>query len=102
LTPLKYSAEDLGFDRSEVSVNAMEVVQKLQQKGYQSYLVGGCVRDMILGLHPKDFDVTTDARPEQVKSLFGRSRIIGRRFKIGHVTFGRSRHTESEIIEVAT
>jgi poly(A) polymerase len=102
LTPLKYSAEDLGFDRSEVSVNAMEVVQKLQQKGYQSYLVGGCVRDMILGLHPKDFDVTTDARPEQVKSLFGRSRIIGRRFKIVHVTFGRSRHTESEIIEVAT
>ncbi len=102
MTPLKYSAEDLGFDPSEVSINAMEVVEKLQQKGYEGYLVGGCVRDMILGLHPKDFDVTTNARPEQVKSLFGRSRIIGRRFKIVHVTFGRSRRTEREIIEVAT
>ena len=102
MTPLKYSSDDLGFERSEVSVNAMEVVEKLQQKGYDSYLVGGCVRDMILGLHPKDFDVTTNARPEQVKSLFGRSRIIGRRFKIVHVTFGRSRYNEREIIEVAT
>ena len=99
---MKYSSDDLGFDRSEVSVNAMEVVERLQQKGYESYLVGGCVRDMILGLHPKDFDVTTSARPEQVKSLFGRSRIIGRRFKIVHVTYGRSRHGEREIIEVAT
>jgi poly(A) polymerase len=69
---------------------------RLNQGGYQAYLVGGGVRDILLGQQPKDFDIATDATPEQVKSLFRNSRIIGRRFRIVHVTFGR------EIIEVTT
>jgi poly(A) polymerase len=69
---------------------------RLQNAGHEAYLVGGCVRDIQLGLSPKDFDVATDATPEQVRKLFSNSRIIGRRFRIVHVTFGR------EIIEVTT
>ncbi len=68
----------------------------LKDAGFEGYLVGGCVRDLLLGHHPKDFDVATDATPEQVKALFRSSRIIGRRFQIVHVRFGR------EIIEVTT
>jgi len=68
----------------------------LKDAGYECYLVGGCVRDLLLGLHPKDFDVATNATPEQVKKLFKNGRIIGRRFQIVHVRFGR------EIIEVTT
>jgi len=72
------------------------VLYRLHKAGYASYLVGGGVRDLLLGLQPKDFDVATDATPEQVKALFGNCRIIGRRFRLAHVHFGR------EIIEVAT
>jgi poly(A) polymerase len=68
----------------------------LNKAGYQAFLVGGCVRDAMLELHPKDFDVATDATPEEVKALFGNCRLIGRRFRLAHVRFGR------EIIEVAT
>jgi len=71
-------------------------LQTLQNAGHAAYLVGGCVRDMLLGHEPKDFDVTTDASPEQVKELFRSSRLIGRRFRLVHVRFGR------DIIEVAT
>lgn len=78
----------------------MEVVKKLQSANFDGYLVGGCVRDLIVGIQPKDFDVTTNATPEQVRDLFPRARIIGRRFKIVHVTFGRGR--QREVIEVAT
>jgi poly(A) polymerase len=74
----------------------MKVVHRLDEAGYQAHLVGGCVRDLLLGKNPKDFDVATDATPEQVKSLFRNSRIVGRRFRIAHVIFGR------EVIEVAT
>ncbi len=66
------------------------------QAGFQAYLVGGCVRDLLLGREPKDFDVVTDARPEQIKSIFRNCRLIGRRFRLAHIFFGRS------IIEVAT
>lgn len=100
LSLFKYTASDLGFSHSSVSRNALEVVEKLQKKGFDGYLVGGCVRDLVLGIAPKDYDVTTNAKPEQVKAIFPRSRIIGRRFKIVHVTYGRGR--EAEIIEVAT
>ena len=79
-----------------INVNALKVVKRLTSAGYQAYLVGGCVRDLLLGSHPKDFDVATDASPEEVHDLFRNSRLIGRRFKIVHVRFGR------EIIEVAT
>lgn len=72
------------------------MLYRLKKAGYESYLVGGGVRDLLLGGKPKDFDIATDALPEQIKSLFGNSRIIGRRFKLVHVRFGR------EIIEVAT
>lgn len=72
------------------------MLYRLKNSGYESYLVGGCVRDLLLGLNPKDFDIATNATPEQVRGLFNNSRLIGRRFKLVHVTFGR------EIIEVAT
>ena len=80
----------------DISKGAREVVQGLTDAGYQAYVVGGCVRDLLLNTHPKDFDVATDATPEQVKDLFRRSRIVGRRFQIVHVRFGR------EVIEVTT
>ncbi|MEE9446940.1 MAG: polynucleotide adenylyltransferase PcnB [Arenicellales bacterium] len=96
LDELRYSAEDLGIPLSEVSPAAMLVCETLQNHGYDGYLVGGCVRDWILGLHPKDFDVATNATPEQIKPLFKRARIIGRRFKLVHV------HHQREMIEVAT
>ena len=85
-----------GMRRAQISRNAINVVERLQKAGYQAYLVGGCVRDLMLGMEPKDFDVATSATPEQVRSEFRNSRVIGRRFKLVHVHFGR------EIIEVAT
>ena len=82
--------------RREFSDSALKVLYRLNKAGYQAFLVGGCVRDAMLELHPKDFDVATDATPEEVKALFGNCRLIGRRFRLAHVRFGR------EIIEVAT
>ncbi|WP_196157112.1 polynucleotide adenylyltransferase PcnB [Reinekea sp. G2M2-21] len=82
--------------RKGISHNALKVLYRLQNAGHEAYLVGGCVRDLQLGLNPKDFDVATDATPENIRKLFSNSRIIGRRFRIVHVTFGR------EIIEVTT
>jgi poly(A) polymerase len=87
---------DLGL----VDERALQVVQTLQDKGYEAYIVGGAVRDLLLGLRPKDFDVATNATPEQVKGLFRRAFIIGRRFRIVHVVYGRGR--EHEVIEVST
>ena len=82
--------------RDEFSKSALKVLYRLHKAGYQSFLVGGCVRDAMLDLHPKDFDVATNATPEEVKALFSNCRLIGRRFRLAHVRFGR------EIIEVAT
>ncbi len=82
--------------RSGISPNALRVLYRLREGGFQAFLVGGCVRDLLLGIQPKDFDVATDALPEQVKKLFRNCRLIGRRFRLAHVFFGR------EIIEVAT
>lgn len=82
--------------RDEISSAALKVLYRLHKAGYQSFLVGGGVRDAMLELHPKDFDIATDATPEQVRSLFNNCRLIGRRFRLAHVRFGR------EIIEVAT
>jgi len=75
---------------------ALEVVRVLKENNFQAYLVGGCIRDLLMGLKPKDFDVATNATPNDVKQLFRRSRIVGRRFQIAHVQFGR------DIIEVTT
>ncbi|RDX35305.1 polynucleotide adenylyltransferase PcnB [Kangiella sp. HD9-110m-PIT-SAG06] len=82
--------------RKDISDNALKVLYRLNKAGYDAFLVGGGVRDILLGLHPKDFDITTNATPEQIRSLFRNSRIIGRRFKLVHIMFGR------DLIEVAT
>jgi poly(A) polymerase len=84
------------ISRSHISPNALRVLYRLKDAGFQGFLVGGCVRDLLLGMEPKDFDVATDALPEQVKRLFRNCRLIGRRFRLAHVFFGQ------EIIEVAT
>ncbi len=88
--------EEHGISRKDISTAALRVIHGLQNAGFAAFLVGGCVRDLLLGLHPKDFDVATDAHPEDVRRIFRRSRIVGRRFKIVHVRFGR------EVIEVTT
>lgn len=84
------------ISRAHISENALKVLYRLKQAGFQAYLVGGGVRDLLLGREPKDFDVATDARPEEIKRVFRNCRIIGRRFRLAHVHFG------NEIIEVAT
>jgi poly(A) polymerase len=88
------------IDLSLVDDRAVKVVQTLSEAGFEAYIVGGAVRDLLLGLRPKDFDVATNATPEQVKGLFRRAFIIGRRFRIVHVVYGRGR--EHEVIEVST
>jgi poly(A) polymerase len=89
-----------GIDPNLVDERAINVTRTLQQAGFEAYIVGGAVRDLLLGLRPKDFDVATDATPEQVKNLFRRAFIIGRRFRIVHVVYGRGR--DHEVIEVST
>ncbi len=88
------------IDPALLDANAVKVVQTLKEGGYEAYVVGGAVRDLLLGMRPKDFDVATNATPEQVKSLFRRAFIIGRRFRIVHVVYGRGR--DHEVIEVST
>ena len=89
-----------GIDPNLVDERAIHVTSSLQQAGFEAYIVGGAVRDLLLGLRPKDFDVATDATPEQVKGLFRRAFIIGRRFRIVQVVYGRGR--DNEVIEVST
>nr|WP_315239882.1 polynucleotide adenylyltransferase PcnB [uncultured Albidiferax sp.] len=89
-----------GINPNLVDERALNVVSTLQQAGFEAYIVGGAVRDLLVGLRPKDFDVATNATPEQVKGLFRRAFIIGRRFRIVHVVYGRGR--ENEVIEVST
>lgn len=84
------------ISRKDISPNALRVLYRLREAGFQAHMVGGAVRDLLIGVIPKDFDVATDATPEEVKALFRNCRLIGRRFRLAHVMFGR------EIIEVAT
>ena len=93
-----------GIDPKLVDERAVKVVSTLANAGFEAYIVGGAVRDLLVGLRPKDFDVATNATPEQVKGLFRRAFIIGRRFRIVHVVFGRGRQERglSEVIEVST
>ncbi|WP_231617168.1 polynucleotide adenylyltransferase PcnB [Erwinia sorbitola] len=84
------------ISRKDISENALKVLYRLNKAGYEAYLVGGGVRDLLLGKKPKDFDVTTNATPEQMRKLFRNCRLVGRRFRLAHVMFG------PEIIEVAT
>ena len=89
-----------GIDAALLDGNAVRVVKTLQDAGFEAYIVGGAVRDLLVGLRPKDWDVATNATPEQVKALFRRAFIIGRRFRLVHVVYGRGR--EHETIEVST
>ncbi|MFZ2726704.1 MAG: polynucleotide adenylyltransferase PcnB [Methylococcaceae bacterium] len=84
------------ISRNQISDNALKVLYRLHKEGFDAYLVGGCVRDLLLGREPKDFDVVTNADPEQIKKIFRNCRLIGRRFRLAHVHFGL------EVIEVAT
>ncbi len=95
-TPEIISAEKYDISAENFSEAALQVVSDLQEAGYEAYLVGGCIRDALLGREPKDFDVSTSASPEQVKRIFKGCRIIGRRFQIAHVRIKR------ELIEVST
>jgi poly(A) polymerase len=94
--PVVFSAREHNINPQLLSSNAVRVTQTLQDAGFKAFLVGGAVRDLVLGIKPKDFDVATNATPEQVKRLFRRAFIIGRRFQIVHVMFGQ------ELIEVTT
>ncbi|MCC5826719.1 polynucleotide adenylyltransferase PcnB [Alkalimonas sp.] len=97
LPPLKRLSRDQHpISRKQISPNALKVLYRLKDAGFEAYLVGGCIRDLMLGLEPKDFDVATNAKPEEVRQVFRNCRLIGRRFRLAHVLFGR------EVIEVAT
>src|ERR1035441_8779352 len=84
------------LSRKMVSPNAVRTLYRLKDNGFTAYLVGGCVRDILLGREPKDFDLVTDATPGQVKRLFRNCRLVGRRFRLAHL------HFTDEIVEVAT
>ncbi len=94
--PLIIPRTEHNISRNQISDNALKVLYRLKNGGYEAYLVGGSVRDLLLGHEPKDFDVATDARPEQIRELFRNSRLIGRRFRLAHVRYG------DDIIEVST
>ncbi len=94
--PLVIPRSEHSISRAAISPNALKVLYRLKDAGYQAFLVGGAVRDLLLGITPKDFDVATNALPEEVRHLFRNCRLIGRRFRLAHVHFGH------EIIEVAT
>ncbi|MGL5046165.1 MAG: polynucleotide adenylyltransferase PcnB [Shewanella sp.] len=84
------------ISRKQISENALKVLYRLNKSGFKAYLVGGGVRDLLLGIEPKDFDVATNATPEEIKKLFRNCRVVGRRFRLAHIVFGR------DVIEVAT
>src|SRR3954468_12549217 len=92
--PEQYTVE---FEEGRIDPDAAKVVKRLTRAGYEAYLVGGAVRDLLIGRSPKDFDVATSARPDDVRRLFRNSRIIGRRFRLVHVLFGGGK-----VIETAT
>ncbi len=92
-----YPRDQHTISRSQIDPDALKIMYRLLNSGYKAYLVGGGVRDLLLGKQPKDFDIATDATPRRIKSLFRNSRIIGRRFKLAHVFFGNGK-----IIEVST
>jgi poly(A) polymerase len=94
--PVVLGADQHGIDPKLVSANAVRVTQTLQEAGFKAFVVGGAVRDLLLGVKPKDFDIATNATPEEVKKLFRRAFIIGRRFQIVHVMFGQ------DLLEVTT
>ncbi len=95
-TAYVYTADEHGIDPADLDHDAVKVVRRLRRHGYETYIVGGAVRDLLLGKKPKDFDVSTSATPNQIRKLFRNSRIIGRRFRLAHILF------RDKIIEVST
>src|SRR5690625_1428297 len=95
-TPLRIPVEEHKINKRHVSRHAIKVCEVLQDHGYEAYVVGGAVRDLLVGIQPKDFVVATNATPDQIRPLFRRAFIIGRRFRLVHVVFGR------EVIETST
>jgi len=96
LAPLIIPRAEHTISRSAINRNALKVLYRLHEAGFNAYLVGGCVRDLLLGHTPKDFDIATNARPEEIRRLFKNCRLIGKRFRLAHILFGH------DIIEVAT
>src|SRR5689334_4293088 len=94
--PLIIARQEHTISRSQLSPNAVRVLYRLKGEGFTAYLVGGCVRDLLLGREPKDFDLVTDATPGQIKRLFRNCRLVGRRFRLAHL------HFTDEIVEAAT
>lgn len=94
--PLRISSDEHNIDVGQISPCAARIISTLHQAGYEAYVVGGAVRDLLLGFVPKDFDVVTDATPEEIRKVFRNSRIIGRRFRLVHVYCGR------DMVEVST
>ncbi|MBN2231244.1 MAG: CCA tRNA nucleotidyltransferase [Deltaproteobacteria bacterium] len=90
------------ISRKEIDRNALKILYRLKDHGHTAYLVGGAVRDLLLGRRPADFDIATDASPQQIKKLFRNSRIIGRRFRLAHIFFRDPKSGAQQIIEVAT
>ncbi|RCL39365.1 MAG: polynucleotide adenylyltransferase PcnB [SAR86 cluster bacterium] len=96
MAPQIYSEKRFGVNSDQLSKNALGVIDKLQKKGFDAYIVGGGIRDLIKGIQPKDFDIATNCQPEEIRKLFKNSRIIGRRFQLVHIAF------PNEIIETTT
>lgn len=96
MQPRIYSVEEHKIDREKLDTHAFYIIHKLREAGFRAYLVGGGVRDLLLGLTPKDFDISTSAEPEEIRALFRNSLLIGRRFRLAHVRFGK------KIFEVST
>lgn len=96
IAPLIIPRAEHTISRNAIHRNALKVLYRLHEAGFNAYLVGGCVRDLLLGQIPKDFDIATNARPEEVRRLFKNCRLIGKRFRLAHILFGH------DIIEVAT
>ena len=96
MEPIKISRQDHPISRKDIDPDTLRVLYRLKDEGFESYLVGGAVRDLLMGRHPKDFDIATSARPNELRRMFRNSRVVGRRFKIVHVFFG------AKNIEVAT
>ncbi len=94
--PVIVARPDHPISRQMIASSALKVLYRLKDAGYQGFLVGGCVRDLLIGREPKDFDVATDASPEEVRRLFRNCRLIGRRFRLAHIRFGQ------QVVEVAT
>src|SRR5512138_2367005 len=94
--PRIISRAEHNISRQLVSPNALRVLYRLRDSGFTACLVGGCVRDLLLGREPKDFDIATDATPGEIKKIFRNCRLVGRRFRLAHI------HFRDEIIEVAT